>query len=52
VHSALSHSQVIKTADWIVGLGPEGGDAGGQVIAVGTPNSVKPLVCFCCAEAV
>ncbi|MFL5800426.1 MAG: excinuclease ABC subunit UvrA [Roseiflexaceae bacterium] len=31
---------VIKTADWIVDLGPEGGDAGGQVVAVGTPEQV------------
>jgi excinuclease ABC subunit A len=31
---------VIKTADWIVDLGPEGGDGGGQVIAEGTPEQV------------
>jgi excinuclease ABC subunit A len=31
---------VIKTADWIIDLGPEGGDAGGQVIAVGTPEEI------------
>jgi len=31
---------VIKTADWIVDLGPEGGDAGGRVIAEGTPEDV------------
>ena len=31
---------VIKTADWIIDLGPEGGDKGGQVIAVGTPEDV------------
>jgi excinuclease ABC subunit A len=31
---------VIKTADWIVDLGPEGGDRGGQVIAEGTPDEV------------
>jgi excinuclease ABC subunit A len=31
---------VIKTADWIIDLGPEGGDAGGEVIAVGTPEQV------------
>ena len=31
---------VIKTADWIVDLGPEGGDGGGEVIAVGTPEQV------------
>jgi excinuclease ABC subunit A len=31
---------VIKTADWIIDLGPEGGDRGGTVVAVGTPEDV------------
>ena len=31
---------VIKQADWIVDLGPEGGEAGGEVIAVGTPEEI------------
>lgn len=31
---------VIKTADWIIDLGPEGGNKGGQIIAVGTPEDV------------
>jgi len=31
---------VIKNADWIVDLGPEGGDRGGEVIAVGTPEQI------------
>ena len=31
---------VIKTADWIIDLGPEGGDRGGEIIAVGTPEQV------------
>ena len=31
---------VIKTADWIVDLGPEGGDGGGKIIAVGTPEEL------------
>ncbi len=32
---------VIKTADWIIDLGPEGGDEGGQVIACGTPEKIS-----------
>jgi excinuclease ABC subunit A len=31
---------VIKTADWIIDLGPEGGNEGGRVIATGTPEDV------------
>ena len=31
---------VIKSADWIIDLGPEGGDAGGEVIAAGTPEEI------------
>ena len=31
---------VIKTADWVIDLGPEGGDGGGQIIAIGTPEDV------------
>jgi excinuclease ABC subunit A len=31
---------VIKTADWVIDLGPEGGNAGGRIIAVGTPEEV------------
>ncbi|MGH9842617.1 MAG: excinuclease ABC subunit UvrA [Blastocatellia bacterium] len=34
---------VIKTADWIIDLGPEGGDAGGQVIATGTPEEIMGI---------
>ncbi len=31
---------VIKTADWLIDMGPEGGDRGGEIIAVGTPEDV------------
>jgi excinuclease ABC subunit A len=32
---------VIKTADWIIDLGPEGGNEGGRVVAIGTPEDVR-----------
>ncbi len=34
------HLDVMKTADWIIDMGPEGGEGGGQVIAAGTPEQV------------
>ena len=32
--------EVIKTADWILDLGPEGGDGGGEIVAAGRPEDV------------
>ena len=34
---------VIKTADWIIDLGPEGGDGGGRIVACGTPEEIAAL---------
>ena len=34
---------VIKTADWVIDLGPDGGDRGGELIAVGTPEQVAKV---------
>jgi excinuclease ABC subunit A len=31
---------VVKTADWVIDLGPEGGDLGGEIVAEGTPEAV------------
>jgi excinuclease ABC subunit A len=35
--------EVIKTADWIIDLGPEGGDGGGEIVASGTPEDVAKV---------
>jgi excinuclease ABC subunit A len=35
--------EVIKTADWIVDLGPEGGDGGGEIVAAGTPEDIAKV---------
>ena len=37
------HPDIIKSADWIIDLGPEGGDAGGYVVAEGTPEDVAQV---------
>jgi excinuclease ABC subunit A len=53
LHSLVDHGntvvviehnlEVIKTADWIIDLGPEGGDDGGRIIAEGTPEDVAEV---------
>ena len=35
--------EVIKTADWIIDIGPEGGDGGGRIVATGTPEDVAEV---------
>jgi excinuclease ABC subunit A len=34
---------VIKTVDWIIDLGPEGGDGGGRIVAQGTPEEISRI---------
>jgi excinuclease ABC subunit A len=39
--AVIEHNlEVIKTADWILDLGPEGGDGGGELVASGTPEDI------------
>ena len=42
--AVIEHNlEVIKTADWIIDIGPEGGDGGGQLVAIGTPEDVAQV---------
>ena len=34
---------VVKTADWVIDIGPEGGDGGGEIVATGTPEDVAKV---------
>lgn len=42
--AVIEHNlEVVKTADWIIDIGPEGGDGGGEIVATGTPEDVAKV---------
>ena len=44
VMGVIEHNlDVIRCADWIIDLGPDGGDKGGEIVVVGTPETVAEL---------
>ena len=37
------HPDIVKIADWIIDLGPEGGEGGGEIVAEGTPEEIAQV---------
>jgi excinuclease ABC subunit A len=40
-NQTIKHGNIIKRADWIIDIGPQGGNAGGRVMAEGIPEQIK-----------